>query len=206
MSTRTTNRPGRVARRRRALLSIAGAFALATAGTTAFAGAGKSSKPAQDQDDQASQPEKTLPPILQKALEEKEAQITDARREAIRLIEAYLRENPRGSAGFRAKEQAESLYKLAELYWEESKEVYLEKMGRYQAAVSACHADRAACPKVPHRPPTIDLTRAQATYLQLIDEYPKFRKIDTVIYLYAFSLRDQGKLGRVDQVLPDHPR
>ena len=143
----------------------------------------------------AEEPEKTLPPILQKALEEKEAQVTDARREAIRLLEAYLKENPRGSAGFRSKEQAEALYKLAELYWEESKAVYLEKMGVYQAAVTACHADRSACPRVPHRPPTIDLTQAQATYRQLITDYPKFRKIDTVIYLYAFSLRDQGKLG-----------
>jgi cellulose synthase operon protein C len=148
-----------------------------------------------DKNDKSDEPEKTLPPILQKALEEKEAQVTEARREAIRLLEAYLRENPRDSAGFRPKEQAEALYKLAELYWEESKEVYLEKMGTYQAAVSACHADRSACPRVPHRPPTIDLTRAQATYLQLIDQYPKFRKIDTVIYLYAFSLRDQQKIG-----------
>ena len=195
MSTRTTNSWGRVALWRRTGLSIVAALTLAAWCATAFAAANKSGKPDKDHDEKASEPEKTLPPILQKALEEKEAQITDARREAIRLIEAYLRENPRGSAGFRPKEQAESLYKLAELYWEESKEVYLEKMGRYQAAVSACHADRSECPKVPHRPPTIDLTRAQATYLQLIDQYPKFRKIDTVIYLYAFSLRDQGKLG-----------
>src|SRR3954452_20409119 len=195
MSTRTTNSGRHAAWSRRAALSVVGAFALAASSANAFAAANKSGKPDQGHDEKASEPEKTLPPILQKALEEKEAQITDARREAIRLIEAYLRENPRGSAGFRAKEQAESLYKLAELYWEESKEVYLEKMGRYQAAVSACHADRSECPKVPHRPPTIDLTRAQATYLQLIDQYPKFRKIDTVIYLYAFSLRDQGKLG-----------
>jgi TolA-binding protein len=151
--------------------------------------------------------EKKLPPILQKALEQKEGEVTDARREAIRLIEDYLRENPRGSAGFRAKEQAEALYKLAELYWEESKAVYLEKMGAYQAAVSACHADRSACPRVPHRPPTINLTQAQATYQQLISEYPKFRKIDTVIYLYAFSLRDQGKLGesiKYFQTILDH--
>src|SRR5580692_1957130 len=195
MNTRTTNNIG-------ARIVLAGALSLlslASLATTARAAAAKSggSKGAGDKsdDDKASEPEKTLPPILQKALEEKEGQITEARREAIRLLEAYLHENPRGSAGFRAKEQAESLYKLAELYWEESKEVYLEKMGRYQAAVSACHSDRSECPKVPHRPPTIDLTRAQATYLQLIDQYPKFRKIDTVIYLYAFSLRDQGKLG-----------
>ena len=198
MNTRTTNRA------RHAALSILGAVALTVplvvAGKTAFAAAdkagdknGKGDKG--DADKGSDEPEKTLPPILQKALEEKEAQVTDARREAIKLLEAYLRENPRDSAGFRPKEQAEALYKLAELYWEESKEVYLEKMGRYQAAVSACHADRSECPKVPHRPPTIDLTRAQATYLQLIDQYPKFRKIDTVIYLYAFSLRDQQKIG-----------
>ncbi len=156
------------------------------------AAAAKPTRPAEAATDD---PEKKLPPILQKALEEKEAQVTDARREAIKLLEAYLKENPRGSAGFRAKEQAEALYKLAELYWEESKAVYLDKMGAYQAAVTACHADRSTCPRVPHRPPTIDLTQAQATYRQLVNDYPTFRKIDTVIYLYAFSLRDQGKLG-----------
>src|SRR5579863_5216564 len=195
MNTRTTNSGRFIVR------LMVGAFALTwpiMAGAATSASAGKADKTGsgdKGDDKSADEPEKTLPPILQQALEEKEAQVTEARREAIKLIEDYLRENPKGSAGYRAKEQAEALYKLAELYWEESKEVYLEKMGRYQAAVSACHADRSECPKVPHRPPTIDLTRAQATYLQLIDQYPKFRKIDTVIYLYAFSLRDQGKLG-----------
>ena len=200
MNTRTTNR-----RRRHAALTIVGALALTSpvlVPATAFAAANKAGdrkgQADQSKDDQADEDkgtDKTLPPILQQALEEKEQQVTEARREAIKLIEDYLRENPKGSAGYRAKEQAESLYKLAELYWEESKEVYLDKMGRYQAAVSACHADRAQCPRVPHRPPTMDLTRAQATYRRLIDEYPKFRKIDTVIYLYAFSLRDQQKIG-----------
>src|SRR6185437_1050835 len=113
---------------------------------------GKVDKGKDDQADDDKGAEKTLPPILQQALEQKEGEVTAARREAIKLIEDYLRENPKGSAGYRAKEQAESLYKLAELYWEESKEVYLDKMGRYQAAVSACHADRAQCPRVPHRP------------------------------------------------------
>jgi cellulose synthase operon protein C len=192
MNTRTTNSERSFVR------LIVGALALTwplVAGAATSASAGKADPGDKGEDKSADTPEKTLPPILQQALEEKEGQVTEARREAIRLIEAYLRENPKGSAGYRAREQAESLYKLAELYWEESKEVYLEKMGKYQAAVSACHADRSECPKVPHRPPTVDLTRAQATYRQLIDDYPKFRKIDTVIYLYAFSLRDQQKIG-----------
>src|SRR5499427_5775131 len=142
-----------------------------------------------DADDTSSEPEVKLPPVLLKALHEKEEEVTAARREAIGLIESYLRDSPH------SKEQAEALYKLAELYWEESKAVYIEKMGHYQDAVTACHTDRANCPRVPHKPPTVDLSQAQAVYLRLISNYPKFRKIDTVIYLYAFSLRDQGKIG-----------
>src|SRR4029079_14973350 len=141
---------------------------------------GKSDK-ADDAEDTASEPEGKLPPVLLKALHEKEDEVTAARREAIGLIESYLRDSPH------SKEQAEALYKLAELYWEESKAVYIEKMGKYQDAVSACHADRANCPHVPRKPPTVDLSQAQAVYLRLINNYPKFRKIDTVIYLYAFS-------------------
>jgi cellulose synthase operon protein C len=143
---------------------------------------------AEDADD-SDEPEVKLPPILLKALHEKEAQVTEARREAIGLLESYLRDSPR------SKEQAEALYKLAELYWEESKAVYLEKMAKYQEAVTACHNDRAQCPRVPRKTPSVDLAQAQAVYLRLINNYPKFRKIDTVIYLYAFSLRDQGKTG-----------
>ncbi len=188
MSTRITNRF-----RRGIGVAVAGALLLLAPANvraaTQSASKSDASTPASDD------AEKKLPPILQKALEQKEGEVVAARREAIKLLEAYLAENPRGSAGFRAKEQAEALYKLAELYWEESKAVYLEKMGAYQAAVTACHTDRSTCPRVPHRPPTIELAQAQATYRQLINDYPKFRKIDTVIYLYAFSLRDQGKLG-----------
>jgi TolA-binding protein len=131
--------------------------------------------------------EKILPPVLQKAIDDREQAVTAARREAIRLIEDYLRDSPR------SREQAEALYKLAELYWEESKALYLERMGAYQAAVTACHDDRAQCPHVPRRTPTVDLSRAQSVYQRLITEHPRFRKIDTVIYLYGFSLRDQGK-------------
>ncbi len=196
MSTKISNRP----RGPRSLLAvspilaIAGLLALPAVAQAAKSGsrspAGKTRPADANQDDaDADEPESKLPPVLRQALLEKEAEVTAARREAIKLIESYLHDSPH------SKEQAEAMYKLAELYWEESKAVYLEKMGLYQAAVSACHSDRAECPKVPRRPPTVDLEQAQAVYLKLIDQYPKFRKIDTVIYLYSFSLRDQGKIG-----------
>jgi tetratricopeptide (TPR) repeat protein len=175
----------------------------AAAKKKAAAAADKADKSDDDADGNA-EPEVKLPPILLKTLHEKEAEVTAARREAIGLLEAYLRDSPH------SKEQAEALYKLAELYWEESKAVYLEKMGAYQEAVTACHNDHANCPRVPHKPPVVDLTQAQAVYQRLINNYPKFRKIDTVIYLYAFSLRDQGKTGesiKYFQILLDkYPR
>jgi TolA-binding protein len=127
--------------------------------------------------------------VLEQAIAAKEKEVVAARREGIRLLEDYLRDSTRGG------EQAEALYKLAELYWEESKAGYLERMERYQTAVTACHQNREACPQVPRKTPTVDLSRAQSVYDRLIKQYPRFRKIDTVIYLYAFSLRDQGKLG-----------
>ncbi len=133
--------------------------------------------------------EHPLSPVLEQAIRVREKQVVEARREGIKLLEDYLHDSTRGN------EQAEALYKLAELYWEESKAAYLDKMERYQAAVTACHENRSACPHVPRRPPTVDLSRAQSVYDRLIKQYPRFRKIDTVIYLYAFSLRDQGKLG-----------
>jgi TolA-binding protein len=170
MSTRTTNR----------------AIALVLLALPAVALGAKPASQSAPAEEAASE-EKQLPPAIQQAIDEKEKEVTAARKEAIRLIEDYLKDSRH------SKEQAEALYKLAELYWEEAKAVYLDKMGRYQAAVAACHQSREACPRVPRRPPTVDLSAAQSVYQRLIAQYPKFRKIDTVIYLYAFSLRDQGK-------------
>jgi TolA-binding protein len=190
----------RTSSNRFAIALLAGLIAL-PAGVDA---AKKKAQEKAEEADESAEPEIQLPPVLLKALREKESEVTAARREAIMLIESYLRDSPH------SKEQAEALYKLAELYWEESKAVYLEKMAKYQEAVTACHNDRAQCPRVPRKPPSVDLSQAQAVYLRLINNYPKFRKIDTVIYLYAFSLRDQGKTGEsikyFQTILDKYPR
>jgi cellulose synthase operon protein C len=146
-------------------------------------------KPDSDDEGDDSRPEHKLPAAIEKAIAEKEAEVTGARKEGIRLLEDFLRQSPK------SRETAEALYKLAELYWEDSKTAYLIKMGSYQAAVTECHRDRSACSRVPRRAPRLDLSQAQDVYDRLIREYPRFRKIDTVIYLYAFSLRDQGRLA-----------
>ena len=83
-------------------------------------------------------------------------------------------------------------------------------MGRYQDLVATCKRDRSRCPELPRKPPTLDLSRSQDTYLRLIRGYPRFRKLDTVLYLYAFSLRDQGRVAEAiagfERLLAEYPR
>src|SRR5258708_33987463 len=137
MSIRTINSAVVIAT---AAAALALAFALLAPGTVRAAAA--PAPPAAE--------DKPLSPVLEQAIVEKEKQVVAARREAIGLLEAYLRDSAH------SKEQAEALYKLAELYWEDSKASYLDRMGRYQAAVTACPNNHDACPQVPRRPPTAD--------------------------------------------------
>ena len=191
MSTRTTNR-GMAHRAGRCVLRARRPRRRApTAAKKKAAAADKSDKPDKADDaDESSDPEVKLPPVLLKALHEKEAEVTAARREAIGLHRelparqpALARSRPRRCTSWPSS-TGKSRRRSTSRRW-----------GRYQDAVTACHNDRAQCPHVPRKPPTVDLSQAQAVYLRLINNYPKFRKIDTVIYLYAFSLRDQGKIG-----------
>ena len=133
--------------------------------------------------------EKTVSRELEAAIKQKERQAAAARDEAIHLLESYMAENPNSA------ETPEALFKLAELYWEDQKTHFLNEMGKYQQAKEDCHADHSKCWRVPARAPRIDLSRSQSIYQRLVKQYPNFRKIDTVLYLYAFSLRDQGKLA-----------
>ncbi len=145
-----------------------------------------------------------LAPEIEALIKAKEQEATGVRREAIKLLEAYLKDS------VPSEETAEALFKLAELTWEEAQAAYLRRMGEHQEAVAACRADRSVCPNVPKKTPRLDLSQAQSTYERLIRDYPRFRKIDTVIYLYAFSLRDEGRLDEAvvyfQRLLRDFPR
>ncbi|HEY0708774.1 MAG TPA: tetratricopeptide repeat protein, partial [Polyangia bacterium] len=144
------------------------------------------------------------PAAVESIIQGKEAEIRTARKEGITLLEAFLRDSAN------SPETAEALFKLAELTWEEAQVEYLARMDRHQALVAACKKDRSRCPELSARPPRLDLSRSQATYQRLIKEHPGFRKLDTVLYLYAFSLRDQGKSGEAvevfERLLRDYPR
>lgn len=140
---------------------------------------------------------------LEKAIAEREAEVAQVRAEAIHLLETFL------ASGAKRNERAEALYKLAELTWEDAKAAYLQKMGAYQAAVGACHDDRSTCREVPRRPPSLDLRKAQSLYQRIITDHPGFRKMDTVLYMFAFSLRDAGQLDKAvpffQRIIDEYP-
>jgi TolA-binding protein len=148
--------------------------------------------------------EEALSPQVEALISAKEREVRAARAEGIKLLEDFLRGSPA------TPETAEALFKLAELTWEEAQADYLDRMGQYQELVAACKKDRSRCPDLPRKQPTLDLSRSQSTYLRLIREYPRFRKLDTVLYLYAFSLRDQGRtqeaIAAFERLLAEYPR
>ena len=122
---------------------------------------------------------------IEEVLREKERLVGEKRRQAIGLLEVFLAEH-RG-----APEEAEALFQLAELKWEESKASFLVQMAAYNAAVEKCAREK--CRNRPEQP-ALHLEGSQKIYVRLIGEHPDFKKIDAVRYLLGFSLREQGRL------------
>jgi TolA-binding protein len=140
---------------------------------------------------------------VESLLKAKESLVAEKRKAAIALIETYLREHPPGV------ETSEVLFQLAELKWEESKSIFLAKMAEHTAAAENCaKAKNNQCKPPPM--PRLDLASSQALYRKIISEYPQFRKIDAVRYLYGFSLRAEGNtpeaLVQFKAILKDHPK
>ncbi len=143
---------------------------------------------------------------MEGVLKRKEALVAEKRRQAIGLLEEYLRTHKVTEA------TGEIVFQLAELRWEESKASFLEKMAKYNAETERCTAAKeagkdepdegkpsksvkarkaVACPQLP---PKLDLSSSLGLYKRILDEFPRFRKTDMVLYLYGFALRQDGKL------------
>jgi TolA-binding protein len=117
----------------------------------------------------------------------RESKIAVDRKRGIALLEEFITKHADNRA------MPEALYRLAALYWERSQEKFLTEMEAWAKTVDACKEDPESCPQGPPDEPQLDFSGSQVIYARLINEYPTFRKLDTVRYLYAFSLRDQGK-------------
>ncbi len=137
-------------------------------------------------------------------LRSRESQINVDRKRGIALLEEFIAKHADNRA------LPEALYRLASLYWERSQEQFLSAMGAWAKTVEGCRDAPESCPAGPPEEPQLDLTGSQAIYTRLIGEYPGFRKLDTVRYLYAFSLREQGKSDEAQAqfraIIEKHPR
>ncbi len=188
MNTKTTN-------------SILVAALVACASPTAFAG-GEYEEARLEAGDRARN--LAMSHEVEALIEQKEAMVTVKRRQGIALLETYLREHGP------TPETPEVMFQLAELKWEESKSQFLTQMAAFNAAVEKCNAEKqkGLCRTPPQ--PGLDLTSSQGLYQRLLREYPQFRKIDTVLYLYGFSLRDEGKIDQAlvqfKRILNEHPQ
>src|SRR5262245_49829105 len=68
----------------------------------------------------------TTPSDLEPLLKEREAEANAKRKEAIALLEEFIKTNPEGDGA------AEGLFKLAELYWEDARRRFVDDNRRYE--------------------------------------------------------------------------
>jgi cellulose synthase operon protein C len=151
--------------------------------------------------------EDDAPPLtsyqIELELRSRESKIIVDRKRGIALLEEFIGKHADNRA------MPEALYRLAALYWERSQEQFLAAMEAWAKTVDGCRDAPESCPNGPPVEPQLDLRNAQTLYARLIGEYPGFRKLDTVRYLYAFSLRDQGKTDEAQAqfraIIEKHP-
>lgn len=98
---------------------------------------------------------------------------------AIRRFEEFLGEYPR------APHAAHVMFRLAELYYEESEEAYLAADLRFQDALDAMdQGDLDTIPEEPQR----DYSRSIELYRKIVQTHPDYREIAGCYYMLAFTL------------------
>ena len=127
-----------------------------------------------------------LDPALKLLLASTETKRDNARIEAIALLREYLDGHPEGDA------QADGLFKLAELLWEEARRDYLVRMGGFERDLERCKQAPDRCATEPAEP-RIDLKESEQLYTQILDRHPSFRRSDLVLYLVGFAAKEDGR-------------
>jgi TolA-binding protein len=143
-----------------------------------------------------------IPKRLLPLIAKKEKQRDGKRKEAIGLLEQFLRSKPTGAG------RAEGLFKLAELLWEDARAEYVKDMTTYDRRVERCRQNPGKC-KRPPKEPRLDFSRSEKLYRALLSDHPDFRRTDLVLYLVGFAAREGGRieeaLGYFQQVIDRYP-
>jgi len=133
--------------------------------------------------------------LLDELLKERAEQVVARRKEAIALLEDFVRVEPE-----EAPEMADGLLRLSELTWELARIDYLKAFDAWQ---NVPEKNRSADPPRPEYDRTVKL------YDRLLDKHPDFERLDLVLYMKAFTLVERGEddaaIGLFKRILADYP-
>ncbi|MDW8362912.1 MAG: tetratricopeptide repeat protein [Myxococcales bacterium] len=132
--------------------------------------------------------------LLERMLASRERLVVERRREAIALLEAFVRQEPE-----QASEMADALLRLAELRWEQARADYLRAFAAWQALPER---NRGREPRIDHAP-------SLALYDRILTRHRDFDRYDLVLYMKAFALVESGDtdgaLALYDRILAEFP-
>ncbi len=131
----------------------------------------------------------TLADSYERAISVLEVEERKERLDAIAMFEEFLSRYPDD-----AQYTPDAMFRLAELYYERSKDDANQQMVAFEEKVKA--AQEAG--KDPGDPPKADFSRSIALYQRLIKQYPSYKLIDATYYLLAYCQEQQD--------LPDESR
>ena len=127
--------------------------------------------------------------LLEKLLRKREALVKVRRKEAIRLLERFVRNEPES-----APEMPDALLRLAELHWEQSRATYIERFAEWQDTPPK---DRS------QSPPTPRYGRAIELYDRILKKHRDFSRYDLVLFMKAHAYVETG---RWELAVPLHDR
>jgi tetratricopeptide (TPR) repeat protein len=121
-------------------------------------------------------------------------QIRQLRKEAIGLLETFIKESPRTTP-----EMPEAMMRLGELYWENERESVVERFKEWEKK-----------PVDQRGPaPEINYKLSRDLFNKVLRDYPWFSQYDLALYVDGFLATEQGKteeaLARFTRILSEYP-
>lgn len=117
--------------------------------------------------------------------------LRDRRKEAIASFERFLSRYPDN-----AEYSAEILFRLGELYYEDTQDTYQLALPEYEIQHGLW--ERGKIPDEPKEPEK-DYSRSIQAYRTLLDRFPKFVNSDAALYALGYCLEDMGERERAQE-------
>lgn len=117
------------------------------------------------------------------------------RAEAIAVFEEFLKRYPSDPIY-----APDAMFRLSELYYERSYDMYFQARHAYEQALTAWDTDRSGSEP---QEPTVHYDDTIRVMQQLIDKFPDYRLVDGAHYLLGYCYSEQGDEARAVQVFEE---